>query len=43
MQTSSPPPPPLTTGEAQDLSPRYTTTEDLALVKDESTEQVSKS
>ena len=36
-------PPSLTTGEAQDLSPRYTTAKDLALVRDESAERVSQS
>ena len=36
-------PPSLTTGEARDLSPRYTIVEDLALVRDESTKRVSQS
>ena len=35
--------PSLTIGEARDLNPRYTTAEDLTLVKDESAEQVSQS
>ena len=34
-------PPLLTTSEAQDLSPRYTTAEDLASIKDESAKRVS--
>ena len=32
-------PPPLTVKEAQDLSPKYTTAEDCAPVRDESVEQ----
>ena len=32
----------MTTGEAQDLSPRYTIVEDLASIKDESTKRVSR-
>ena len=35
--------PSLTIGEARDLSPRYTTTEDLAPVRDESVEHMSQS
>ena len=35
--------PSLIVGEAWDLSPRYTTTEDLAPVRDESVERVSQS
>lgn len=34
-------PPTLTIGEARDLGPRYTSTDDLAPVKDEFVEQVS--
>ena len=37
-----PPPPSLTTNEARDLGPRYTTVEDLASIRDESAERVSK-
>jgi len=33
----------LIVGEAQDFGPRYTTTEDRALVRDESVERVSQS
>ena len=32
-------PPPLTVGETQDLSPKYTAAEDCALVRDETVEQ----
>ena len=35
-------PPLLTTGEAQDLNPRYTTVEDLASIKDKSAKRVSR-
>lgn len=34
-------PPSLTVGEARDLGPKYTTAEDLAPVRDESTVRVS--